>query len=190
MSEISAHPQSYFIWRCPMCRVQQLSSDSGSCHGTTAHPGCGREMTPERVEVRERTARRESGREVTVEDVERSLIPARARLRRHRWKCETGHALGLGDWEHVARGLRIRHTIMREGDGQLWEHLSISRADGVMPGWEQTRDVFHEVCGEEALGVIVVAPGSEHFSIAEVSHVWRCLTRRPLPDFTRGLGVI
>ena len=55
-----------------------------------------------------------------------------------------------------------------------------------MPSWVQVRDVFHEVAGPEALGIIVVPPKSEHVNIGEVAHVFRCLTRRPIPDFTRG----
>lgn len=113
-----------------------------------------------------------------------------ARLLRHRWKCHTPGADGLGRWVHRARGLGMIHSVAIEQDGELWEHLSLSRSDGKLPGWEQVRDVFHEVCGPNALGVIVVPPMEEHVDIAEVAHVWHCLTKRPLPDFTRGMGSI
>jgi hypothetical protein len=119
-----------------------------------------------------------------------SLQRQRARLERHRWRCVTEGADGLGRWVHRARGLGLVHSIAREQDGELWEHISLSRADGQLPDWEQTRDVFHEVAGDDALGIIVVPPRSEHVNIAEVTHVWRCLTRRPIPDFTRGSGSI
>ena len=109
-----------------------------------------------------------------------------ARLRRHRWKLVTPGADGLGRWLHNARGLGLIHSIAIEQDGELWEHVSVSRRDGAMPAWAQVRDVFHEVCGDDALGVIVVPPKTEHVNIAEVAHVWRCLSRRPLPDFTQG----
>lgn len=109
-----------------------------------------------------------------------------ARLRRHRWKLVTPGADGLGRWLHRARGLGMIHSIAIEQDGELWEHVSVSRSDGAMPGWAQVRDVFHEVCGDDALGVIVVPPKVEHVNIAEVAHIWRCLSRRPLPDFTQG----
>ena len=113
-----------------------------------------------------------------------------ARLRRNRWKCVTPGMDGLGAWQHGARGLGLIHSIAVEQDGQPWEHISLSRKDDAMPSWEQVRDVFHEICGPEALGIIVVPPKSEHVNIAEVAHVWRCLTRRPIPDFTRGTGSI
>lgn len=82
------------------------------------------------------------------------------------------------------------HSLAIEQDGEPWEHISISRSDGELPTWEQTRDTFHEVAGAEALGIIVVPPKSEHVNLAEVQHVFRCLSRRPIPDFTRGMNSI
>jgi hypothetical protein len=113
-----------------------------------------------------------------------------ARLTRHRWKLDTPGADGLGRWVHGARGLVLVHSVAIERDGEMWEHVSLSRRDGAMPPWEQVRDVFHEVAGPEGLGIIVVPPKTEHVNIAEVAHVWRCLTRRPIPDFTHGSGSI
>jgi hypothetical protein len=118
------------------------------------------------------------------------LAPVQARLVRHRWKCVTPGADGLGLWQHTARGLGLIHSVALEQDRQLWEHISVSRQDGMMPTWAQTRDVFREVAGDDALGIIVVPPKAEHVNLNEVSHVWRCLTRRPIPDFTQGSGSI
>jgi hypothetical protein len=122
-----------------------------------------------------------------------SIEPLRAveaRLKRHHWVCAQRGADGLGAWQHKARRLALIHSVATEQDGELWEHVSLSRSDGDMPSWAQVRDVFHEVCGDDALGVIVVPPKNEHVNIAEVAHVWRCLSRRPLPDFTQGWGSI
>jgi len=126
---------------------------------------------------------------MTVGQSVRSIEPLRvveARLKRHRWVCVQRGADGLGAWKHGARGLGLIHSVATEQDGELWEHISLSRTDGNMPTWEQVRDVFREVCGSDALGIIVVPPKSEHVNIAEVAHVWRCLSRRPIPDFTHG----
>jgi hypothetical protein len=114
------------------------------------------------------------------------LVVVEARLHAHRWKLVTPGADGLGLWKHGARRLGLIHSVAVEQDGELWEHVSLSRSDGQMPSWTQTRDVFREVCGPDALGIIVVPPKSEHVDIAEVAHVWHCMTRRPLPDFTQG----
>ena len=111
---------------------------------------------------------------------------AKARLLRHRWKQIAPGGDGLGMWQHGARGLNLIHSIALELDGQLWEHVSVSTIAGPLPSWEQTRDVFREVAGDDALGIIVVPPKAEHVNVDEVMHVWRCLTRRPLPDFARG----
>lgn len=115
-----------------------------------------------------------------------TLVVAEARLRRNRWKCVTPGVDGLGAWQHGARGLGLIHSVALEADGEVWEHVSVSRRDGQMPSWVQVRDVFREVSGDDALGIVVVPPKAEHVDIAEVAHVWRCLTRRPVPDFTRG----
>ncbi|MCI4361283.1 MAG: hypothetical protein L3J91_06220 [Thermoplasmata archaeon] len=116
----------------------------------------------------------------------RPLRATEARLRRNHWKQVTPGLDGLGSWLHRARGLGLIHSIAVERDGELWEHVSLSRQDDRMPTWEQVRDTFREVCGDDALGVVVVPPKAEHVDLAEVAHVWRCLTRRPLPDFSRG----
>lgn len=115
---------------------------------------------------------------------------AAARLKRHHWKLVTRAADGLGAWEHRARQLGLIHSIAIEQDNELWEHISVSRFDGTLPTWEQVRDTFHTIAGPQALGIIVIPPKAEHVNLAEVAHVWRCLTRRPIPDFTRGLGTI
>lgn len=111
---------------------------------------------------------------------------AEARLKRHRWRLVTPGADGLGAWEHRARGLGLIHSVSFERDGLMWEHISVSRFDDSMPSWEQVRDTFREVAGDTALGIIVVPPKSEHVNLAEVAHVWHCLSKRPIPDFTRG----
>ena len=114
-----------------------------------------------------------------------------ARLQRNHWKVIHPSGDGLGQWEHRARGLALIHSVAVEQDGQVWEHVSLSRADGLMPTWEQLRDTFREVCGDDALGIVVIPPKSEHVNIAEVAHAWRCLSqRRPVPDFTQGSGSI
>jgi hypothetical protein len=122
--------------------------------------------------------------------ITQNLSVARVRLARRRWKQVVQGADGLGAWRHGPRQLHLIHSVAYEQDGELWEHVSVSRADGTMPTWVQVRDVFHDVCGDDALGVIVVPPKSEHVNIAEVAHVWRCLTKRPLPDFTQGTSSI
>lgn len=119
-----------------------------------------------------------------------SLIKSRSYKRfelvRHGWKCDTEGMDGLGRWVHWARGIALIHSIALEGDGHVWEHISISRQDGELPSWEQTRDVFREVAGPGTYGIIVIPPSVKHVDIAEVMHVWHCFDHVPVPDFTRG----
>jgi len=85
--------------------------------------------------------------------------------------------------------LRLIHSIAREEDGKVWVHVSCSRRDKSMPDWSQVRDLWWAMY-PDTVGVIVVAPRSEHVNRAEVAHVWGCLGERVLPDFTRGTGSI
>ena len=54
-----------------------------------------------------------------------------------------------------------------------------------MPTWEHTRDAWRLLYPDIA-GVVVVPPKSKHVNIAEVAHVWGCLTKLTVPDFTQG----
>lgn len=93
--------------------------------------------------------------------------------------------------DHRRTGLRVIHSIAREDDGELWAHVSVSRRDRKLPSWEVLRDVFR-LLYPERVGLIVIPPAVEHYTdpAVEVHHVWCCLTRRPVPDFTRGTGHI
>ena len=97
---------------------------------------------------------------------------------------------GLGAWRRTGKyGLRLIHSIAREDDGDVWTHLSLSRADKIMPTWEQTRDVWR-LLFDQLVGVIVIPTADRHVSIAEVAHVWGDMSRPTVPDFTRGLASI
>ena len=90
---------------------------------------------------------------------------------------------GLGCWDRIRRPeMRLVHSLHRYDDGHVWAHLSVSQRSGLLPSWEQLRDVQWLLYPGEA-GLIVVAPQDEHYSIGEVAHVWTCLTGSPLPDF-------
>lgn len=90
---------------------------------------------------------------------------------------------GLGCWDNYrGHAMRLVHSLHRHEDGQVWAHLSVSLASQLLPSWEQLRDVQWLLYPDRA-GVIVIAPGQEHYSIGEVAHVWTCLTATPFPDF-------
>ncbi len=90
---------------------------------------------------------------------------------------------GLGCWDRTRTPqTRLVHSLHRYGDGHVWAHLSVSQRSGLLPSWEQVRDVQWLLYPGD-VGLIVVAPQDEHYSIGEVAHVWTCLTGSPLPDF-------
>ena len=110
---------------------------------------------------------------------EKRLAAAGWRLNSDRGEC----ADGLGCWDRPrAPQTRLVHSLHRYGDGYVWAHLSVSQRSGLLPSWEQVRDVQWLVYPDRA-GIVVVAPQDEHYSIGEVAHVWTCLTGSPLPDF-------
>jgi hypothetical protein len=96
---------------------------------------------------------------------------------------------GAGCWDQPHYGLRVIHSVVRETDGQVWGHVSLSRRDGRLPSWEETRDA-HRLLYPTRPGLVIIPPEAEHVDLGEVTHTWTCLTATPVPDFTRGLGVI
>lgn len=114
----------------------------------------------------------------------RDVLP---RLHAAGWQMRADGEDGIGMLDRGS--LRVIHSIGRELDGQVWAHVSLSRRDKSMPDWAQVRDAWW-LFYPDTVGVIVVAPRTEHVNKAEVAHVWGCLNARPLPDFTHGTGSI
>jgi len=133
-----------------------------------------------------------ANKEAFLTDAEAVALVARDRPGQERrlaaagWHLNADHgacADGLGCWDRArVSQVRLVHSLHRYGDGHVWAHLSVSQRSGLLPSWEQLRDVQWLVYPGEA-GLIVVAPQDEHYSIGEVGHVWTCLTGSPVPDF-------
>jgi hypothetical protein len=107
------------------------------------------------------------------------------RLRRAGWVRVTQGSDGAGWHAHPAQGLKLIHSVNRESDGNLWGHFSMSLyGEGRLPTWYELRDA-QWLLYPEHVGIQVVAPPEKHYSIAEVLHVWTCLTADVLPAFGR-----
>lgn len=103
------------------------------------------------------------------------------------WIQERPAVDGLGAWWQRRLDRRLIHSIAVEDDGRLWAHLSVSHPGSRrLPGWEVVRDTFRLVY-PDLPGVIVVPAAGEHYTdpLAEVHHVWACVSERLLPDFRR-----
>jgi hypothetical protein len=110
-----------------------------------------------------------------------------ARLTAAGFRLREAGTEGAGIWDH-RRGIRIIHSIAREADGHAWAHVSVSHKSGTLPGWYEVRDA-QRLLYPDRPGVVVVAAAGEHVDLAEVAHVWTCLTARTVPDF-RKMGQI
>src|SRR5579872_244389 len=136
-----------------------------------------------RPELAALLAERETDAELT--DVTESMRPAQeARLQAAGFRCRIPGADRAGMWDSHRLRLRIIHGTARESDGRIWGHVSVSSADGTLPGWYYVRDAQRLLYPDHA-GIVVIAPEASHVNLAEVAHVWTCLTADLLPDFGR-----
>jgi hypothetical protein len=107
------------------------------------------------------------------------------RLRRAGWVRVAGGNDGAGWHAHPEQGLKMIHSVSRESDGNLWGHFSMSLyGEARLPTWYELRDMQWLLYPGLA-GIQVVAPQERHYSIAEVLHIWTCLTADVLPAFGR-----
>jgi hypothetical protein len=112
------------------------------------------------------------------------------RLHSAGWRIIEENMDGIGHWRHRGRRAGLIHSLARESDGQVWAHVSVSHADNTMPGWYEVRDAGWALYPAR-FGIIVVAPQDRHVNIANVAHIWYCLTSDAVPpDFSHGLGSI
>lgn len=77
-----------------------------------------------------------------------------------------------------------------EQDGKRWVHLSIIKANAI-PEWNELVRVRNAVLGEEALCLHIVSRRSQHVNIHPYCmHLWWCVDGDPVPDFTKGSGLL
>jgi hypothetical protein len=75
-------------------------------------------------------------------------------------------------------------------EGALWQHVSFSRNGGTkLPSWADVTDVKKLFIGDARAAVQVLPSADQHFSIAEVLHLFSPIGfALPLPDFRRDDG--
>jgi hypothetical protein len=126
------------------------------------------------------------------EGLQRHLVGERGeqktRLAAAGWRLREPAVDGLGTWDHRRARLRLIHSLYREDDGLVWGHISLSSADGDLPGWYPLRNANWLVYPGRT-GIVVVAPESRHVNISECAHIWTCLDGDPLPDFGKFGGI-
>lgn len=106
----------------------------------------------------------------------------RVRLQGAGWRHVVDSYFGAGGWVHQRSRMKLIHSISREPDGNIWSHMSLSLPNDQLPGWPALRDT-HRLLYPDLVGVQVVAPEDNHVNLAEVAHIWTCLTSSVIPDF-------
>lgn len=111
-----------------------------------------------------------------------TVVPAGWRL----WeKAEDGYK-----WHHEEQGTSVIVSWAKEEDEKTWVHFSMACAARV-PNWEELKNAKEVFLGVESKAVLVIPPRSEYVNInARVLHLFVCLDENPLPDFTRGGGML
>ena len=90
---------------------------------------------------------------------------------------------------HATFGYIFSYCI-KELDGKIWVHISASRRNKV-PSWDDLMMIKCQFLGENKKAIQVLAPRSEHVNIcSNCLHIWHCVDNDPLPDFTRGSGML
>jgi hypothetical protein len=112
-----------------------------------------------------------------------------ARLRAGGWRLAEQNNDGIGYWRQRQQRLSLIHSVAREQDGQAWAHVSVATAENTMPTWYELRNAGW-LMYPGRFGIVVVAPEGRHVNIANVAHIWYCLTARSCPDFSHGMGSI
>lgn len=83
-------------------------------------------------------------------------------------------------------GLRVIVSFSKELDGETWGHLSCSYPDR-LPDWETLKEVKTLFFREDTTALIVLPPKKKYVNINPyVHHLWVCLSKEVVPDFTQG----
>jgi len=90
----------------------------------------------------------------------------------------------IADW----KGLRLMCTDLREADGKMWRHSSVSRLDRTLPSYDDLKQLKRLCIGDEKTALQVFPPKDKHVDLSplirrEVLHLWCCLEGDVTPDF-------
>jgi hypothetical protein len=87
------------------------------------------------------------------------------------------------------KGLRVLLSHERHND-QMWIHVSVSRQNRIPP-WADIRKVKDIFIGRDQKAIMVIPSESEYVNCHPYCmHLFSNLERDPLPDFTRGNGIL
>ena len=88
---------------------------------------------------------------------------------------------GTRCWER--RGLRVITSRCRELDGQVWLHVSCSRAEA-LPSWDDLADVRRVFTPLDRTALQVLPPPAKYVNHhPHCLHLWVCMDGDVTPDF-------
>lgn len=78
-------------------------------------------------------------------------------------------------------------SAAREDDGKVWLHASVSRRDRKLPTWDDLKVLKHYCIGHERKAIQVLPPTTRYVNLANVLHLFCCLSGNDgLPEFSFG----
>ena len=105
-----------------------------------------------------------------------------SRLENLGWKRKSHPMFSGLTWVHAANGVAALETMEWHGD-RLWHHVSVSRADGRIPTWQEMSDIKELFIGRDKWAYAVHPPHEQYVNInAGVLH-WYGTDTPALPDF-------
>ena len=87
------------------------------------------------------------------------------------------------------RVLFVIASVCLEDDNLLWYHASISRKNGLIPGYTDLEFLKKYWIGDNNWCIQVFPEKSKHVSLIDALHLWHCLDKNVIPDF-RKFGMI
>ena len=104
------------------------------------------------------------------------------------WKLSDNHEYGAS--YRGPKGLVVLISVTEEMDSKDWLHVSLSHKNR-LPTYEEMKQVKALFIGRDRKAIQVFPPEQQHVNVHKFClHLWCCLTDDPLPDFTRGLGIV
>ena len=141
------------------------------------------------TKARDKRKRRELAqqhtRQMVAGDAAARADPARMALA----TAQAGDPRAVACRDAPGNRLRLIHSVAVAADDQVWAHISVSNPDGSMPDWYDVREAGWLLYPGRP-GVIVVAAQDTHVNLGNVHHIWYCLTKPSVPDFSSGTGSI
>jgi len=112
------------------------------------------------------------------------------RLKRAGFRTTRSPGPGLAAYVSDRRDISLIVSVETH-QGKQWAHVSIASMNDRSPTWSHLVEAKNLVLGEEALAIQILPPKSKHVNFHPTCfHIFSPIGFNPLPDFTRGTGML